>query len=107
MSEALPQNDCCVARRQRSLDRSKKISNWISRAGCHFAAAIGLREQLEGYVPAIPGFANDQHTIAGRKMGRGLDHFREEGAQLIPPPTGDDPFVEEAYRLWALKQRSK
>ena len=77
-----------------------------SRAGCHFAAAIGLREQLEGYVPAIPDFANDQHTI-GRKMGCGLDHFREEGAQLIPPPTGDDPFVEEAYRLWALKQRSK
>ena len=77
-----------------------------SRAGCHFAAAIGLREQLEGYVPAIPDFANDQHII-GRKMGRGLDHFRVEGAQLIPPPTGDDPVVEEAYRLWALKQRSK
>jgi replication-associated recombination protein RarA len=26
-----------------------------SRAGCHFAAAIGLRSQLEGYVPAVPG----------------------------------------------------
>jgi replication-associated recombination protein RarA len=78
-----------------------------SRAGCHFAAAIGLRSQLEGYVPVIPDWANDQHTLAGRKLGRGLDHFRSEGARLIPPPTGDDPYEDEAYRLWAIKQRSK
>ena len=24
-----------------------------SRAGCYFAAAIGLRAQLEGYVPTV------------------------------------------------------
>ena len=24
-----------------------------SRAGCHFAAAIGLRAKLEGYVPTV------------------------------------------------------
>jgi len=34
-----------------------------SRAGCHFSAAIGLRFQLEGYVPAVPDFALDQHTL--------------------------------------------
>ena len=38
-------------------------------------------------------------------MGHGLDHFRKEGAKLIPPPTGDDPYADEAYRLWATKQR--
>jgi replication-associated recombination protein RarA len=69
-----------------------------SRAGCHFAAAIGLRSMLEGFAPEIPDFA---------LMGRGLDHFRKEGAKLIPEPTEPDPFIEEAYRLWALKQRSK
>jgi hypothetical protein len=37
-------------------------------------------------------------------MGRGLDHFRSEGAKLIPPPTAPDPHEEEAYRLWAMKQ---
>jgi hypothetical protein len=74
-----------------------------SRAGCHFAAAIGLRAMLEG-APEIPDFANDQHTIAGKKLGRGLDHFRKEGAKLVPPPTGDDPYEDEAYRLWAIKQ---
>jgi hypothetical protein len=73
----------------------------ISRR-CHFAAAIGLRSMLEDYAPTIPDWAND-----GRKLGRGLDHFRKEGAKLIPPPTTDDPYEDEAYRLWAIKQRGK
>ncbi|MBR0914715.1 hypothetical protein [Bradyrhizobium japonicum] len=40
-----------------------------------------------------------------KALGRGLDHFRREGAKLIPPPTADDPYEDEAYRLWAIKQR--
>src|ERR1700676_1884466 len=78
-----------------------------SRAGCHFAAAIGLRSMLEEFAPTIPDWANDQHTLAGKKLGRGLDHFRKEGAKLIPEPTAPDPYMEEAYRLWQLKQQSK
>jgi hypothetical protein len=58
-----------------------------SRAGCHFAAAIGLRSMLEGFAPTIPDWANDQHTLARKKLGRGLDHFRKEGAKLAPEPT--------------------
>jgi hypothetical protein len=78
-----------------------------SRAGCHFSAAIGLRSLLEEFVPTIPDWANDQHTLAGKKLGRGLDHFRKEGAKLIPEPTVPDPYIEEAYRLWQIKQQSK
>jgi replication-associated recombination protein RarA len=78
-----------------------------SRAGCHFAAAIGLRSMLQGCAPTIPDLANDQHTLAGRKLGRGLDHFRKEGAKLVPEPTAPDPYIEEAYRLWQIKQQSK
>ncbi|MET4481212.1 hypothetical protein [Bradyrhizobium sp. F1.13.3] len=77
-----------------------------SRAACHFGAAIGLRSMLEGFAPEIPDWANDQHTLKGKAMGRGLDHFRSEGALLVPPPTEPDPYQDEAYRLWALKQRS-
>jgi hypothetical protein len=58
-----------------------------SRAGCHFAAAIGLHSMLEDFVPTIPDWANDQHTLRGKAMGRGLDHLRKEGAKLIPEPT--------------------
>jgi replication-associated recombination protein RarA len=78
-----------------------------SRAGCHFGAAIGLRSLLEDFAPTIPDWANDQNTLAGRKLGRDLDHFRREGAKLVPPPIGDDPYEDEAYRLWSIKQRTK
>ena len=78
-----------------------------SRAGCHFAAAIGLRSQLEAHVPTVPDWALDQHTLEGRRLGRGLDHFRREGAKLIPSPTEPDPYEDEAYRLWAIKQQGK
>jgi hypothetical protein len=37
-----------------------------SRAGCHFAAAIGLRSLLEGFTSTIPDWANDQHTLAAQ-----------------------------------------
>jgi replication-associated recombination protein RarA len=76
-----------------------------SREGDHFAAAIGLRAELEGFVPTVPDFAQDMHTLAGKKMGRGLKHFREHGAVLVPPPTTPDPYIEEAYRLWVKQQR--
>ena len=33
--------------------------------------------------------------------------IRSEGAKLVPPPTGSDPYEDEAYRLWAIKQKSK
>ena len=78
-----------------------------SRAGCHFGAAIGLRSMLEGFAPKIPDFALDMHTMKGKAMGRGLDHFRKEGARLIPPPTEPAPYEDEAYRLWAIKQQGK
>jgi hypothetical protein len=86
----------------RMMCRAKK-----SREGDHFAAAIGLRSMLEDFAPEIPDWANDQHTIAGKKLGRGLDHFRKEGAKLVPEPTAPDPYIEEAYRLWAIKQQGK
>jgi hypothetical protein len=61
---------------------------------------------IEGFAPTIPDWANDQHTLAGRKLGRG-DYFRKEGAKLIPPPTADDPYEDEAYRLGQIKQQGK
>jgi hypothetical protein len=33
--------------------------------------------------------------------------LRKEGAKLIPEPTEPDLYIDEAYRLWAIKQQSK
>jgi replication-associated recombination protein RarA len=78
-----------------------------SREGCHFGAAIGLRSILEGFAPQIPDWANDQHTVEGKRKGRGIDYFREESAKLHPPQAGGkDQYEDEAYRLWTLKERA-
>ena len=66
-----------------------------SRAGCHFGAAIGLRSLLEDFAPTIPDYAHDMHTMKGKAMCRGLDHFRKEGARLIPPPTEPDGWPDQ------------
>jgi hypothetical protein len=76
-----------------------------SRAGRHFAAAIGFPSMLEDFVPTIPDYALDIHTMKGKAMGRGLDYFRKKDAKLVPPLTADDPYENEAYRLWQIRQQ--
>ncbi len=77
-----------------------------SRVGDHFQAAVGLRELLEGFAPEIPDWANDGHTLAGKRMGRGLDYFREQSTKLVNSDGSEvpeDEYADEAYRLWRLK----
>lgn len=74
-----------------------------SRQGDHFHVAVGLAAQLEGFVPTIPDWADDHHTLRGKRLGRGLDYFRQESTKLVPPPTQPDSYELEAYRLWKLK----
>jgi replication-associated recombination protein RarA len=70
-----------------------------SRAGCHFDAAIGLCSLPEGYAGDTGPCSRHMHTMKGKAMGRGLDHFRKERRETGPPPTADDPYEDEAYRL--------
>jgi hypothetical protein len=78
-----------------------------SRAGCHFGAAIGLRSMLEDFAPTIPYYALGMHTLKGKAMGRGLDQIRSRRAKPVPAPTEPDPFEDEAYRLWVIKQQTR
>jgi hypothetical protein len=84
----------------RAMSRAAK-----SREGDHFAIAVGLASEVGGFVPTIPDHAFDMHTLKGKAMGRGLQHFREEGAKLIPP-VKPDQYESEAYRMLELKQRN-
>lgn len=58
----------------------------------YMVAYEGPRLELE-----VPDWALDQHTRRGRRMGRGLDHFRKEGARLANPGDVDDPYEAEAW----------
>jgi len=78
-----------------------------SREGDHFQAAIGLRSLLSGYKPTIPDWANDSHTAAGKRLGRGLDYFRTVSTQLDKPPAEKDPWEDEAYAMWAIRDARK
>ena len=78
-----------------------------SRAGTHFAAAVGLRALFEGFIPEIPDWANDMHTLKGKRLGRGLEHFRKHGAKLVPAVKGKDKYEDEAYRLFEYKYKGK
>lgn len=73
------------------------------RQGDHFHIATGLAAAIEGYVPAIPDWADDAHTLRGKRLGRGLDYFRDVSTRLEPAPLDADPYEAEAYRLLALK----
>lgn len=88
-----------------------------SREGDHFQAAIGLNSLIGGYVPVIPDWALDGHTLAGKRKGRGLDYFLSESVRLKPAPNrlvsgrGNpkanfaDNYEEKAHAMWALKEK--
>lgn len=46
----------------------------------------------------IPDFAYDKHTSRGKRLGRGIEHFFEEGAAL----GNEDPSIEDVYRQEAI-----
>jgi hypothetical protein len=64
-----------------------------------------LLSRLEDPALAISDWANDQHTLAGKMLGRGLDHFgRKAPSSCRSQPW---PYEHEAYRLWSIKQQGK
>lgn len=65
----------CQSMKDRSSD---ELLNWLSRA-----VESGLR-------PEIPDYALDVHTKRGQQLGRGLQHFLQEGAKVAPELTEDD-----------------
>lgn len=79
-----------------TLVRAKK-----SRETDHFQAAMRaavIRDVRADAIPARPDWALDKHTRAGKRMGRGIEHFRTEGSKLVPQAT--DAYEAEAYAAW-------
>lgn len=74
-----------------------------SRLGDHFQAACGKPVKL-GTPYTVPEYAFDKHTSRGRKMGRGLDHFRASSALCSPVADIHDPYEDRAYAVWTRMQ---
>ena len=81
----------------RMLCRSPK-----SREGDHFQAAIGQAALMDGRPPTIPDHAYCLHTRKGRRLHRGVKHFVEVAAQLVPQPE-PDAYQAEAIAVWLRK----
>ena len=73
-----------------ALCRAKK-----SRESDHFQCVMRGRNKTP---LGIPDYAYDKHTHKGKKLGRGIGHFRAEAAVLNPPHT--DKYEDEAYKYW-------
>lgn len=54
----------------------------------------------------VPDFAFDKHTLAGRRMGRGVAHWFDEGIRLNPAPELPDPY-EDTARETMLRQEGQ
>ena len=62
---------------------------------------------LEDYAPAIPDFAHDQHTMKGKAWAVASIISARKARCWYRRRPSRDPYEDEAYRLWAIKQRGK
>jgi len=73
-----------------------------SRETDHYQAAMRAKviaDMRNDSVRATPDHALDKHTRRGKRMGRGIEHFRTEGAKLVPSAT--DEYETAAYAAWS------
>ncbi|WP_199249341.1 hypothetical protein [[Phormidium] sp. ETS-05] len=47
----------------------------------------------------IPDYALDKHTTRGRRLGRGFEHFFQEGSRLENRADLEDPYLERAQAV--------
>ena len=76
----------CEAQKDRSSD---EMIWWIKR-----------EVEAGRLLPSIPDYARDMHTARGQEMGRGYEHFLQEGAKLHPErPDRDLTYRERLTKL--------
>ncbi len=56
---------------------------------------IMIKSFAMGYVPEIPDYALDKHTIRGQEMGRDSFHFQNEASVVYPQLEVDNNYKEE------------
>lgn len=83
----------CRCKKERSSDHIKNII---------------MRESEKGYVPEIPDYAFDMHTIKGQAMGRDVFYFLDEASKVEPMwEEYDDSYRQTLYRMCKEEQEVK
>lgn len=81
-----------------SLSQAKK-----SRDNDNLIGAITHARATQPKKP-IPDFALDKHTIRGKQLGRGMEHFLKEGAKLEPDHSNPEfKALGETGFMWMSK----
>lgn len=67
-----------------------------------YAMIFGFREHDENNMP-IPDYAQDMHTIKGKQLKRGLDHFYTEGIHMenYDPQPNEETWKLRAKNIYA------
>lgn len=80
----------CRCKKERSTDHIKNII---------------MKEFDKGYVPEIPDYAVDMHTIKGRAMGRDVFYFLDEASKVSPVwEEYDDSYRQTLYKMCREEQ---
>jgi replication-associated recombination protein RarA len=73
-----------------------------SRIADDLACVVSHQRDSEGLKREIPDYALDQHTQRGQALGRGWDHWAQEGCRLTNEAKGLNRYRERAL---AMRQR--
>lgn len=60
---------------------------------------IVIKNFAMGYVPEIPDYALDKHTVRGQEMGRDSFHFLHEASKVVPQLEVDNGYKEEYEKV--------
>lgn len=60
---------------------------------------IMMKSFAMGFVPEIPDFALDKHTVRGAQMGRDSFHFLNEASKVIPQMEVDNDYKERYLKI--------
>ena len=74
----------CACQKDRSSDLLKNIM---------------MKSFAMGFVPEIPDFALDKHTVRGAEMGRDSFHFLNEASKVIPQMEVDNDYKERYAKI--------
>jgi replication-associated recombination protein RarA len=78
-----------------------------SRIADDLACVVSHQRESEGLRREIPDYALDQHTQRGKRLGRGIQHWAEEGCQLTNEVAGLNVYRERALQMRLTHGRLK